>query len=395
MKNVTAAVVLYNAEKLIPGLAGTINSLPAEMKTVIYDSGSTDNSVRAASNMLHKALIIEGSNNGFGSGNNRCLERVETEYTLLLNSDASISAESLEKLVSFLDENRDYAGVQPLVRLWGWNKVTVSSGVFLTEYGEAWDSRFMHLELSPMRTVQQVPAITAAVSLWRTEALKSVNGFDEGFFMYFEDADLSLRLGANRWKLGVVRDAEASHMVGASSRRKNALGWELESSIRMFKRFFGNGSLTAGWWKRELRIMLNSIRKGRPALWRTPLIARAMRSNVETVSIPKEIKAILYGDPLNHPGARTVSNSRGPGWDGDTISPWGGIRTEGAPLTLELEAPEHSVTGALSSGQGELLHRFCVTPGTTQTVKLAETPSLVYIHCDSASDKLKVKTGMQ
>lgn len=392
VKNVTAAVVLYNGEKLVPQLAETLNSLPSDLKTVIYDSGSTDGSVQAASTVINNAYIIEGNNHGFGFGNNRCIERVDTEFTILLNSDASIDTESLKRLVSFLENNPDYAGVQPLIKLWGWKKVTASSGVFLTEYGEAWDSRFMHLELSPLKTSLQVPAITAAVSLWRTEALQSVNGFDEGFFMYFEDADLSLRLAADGWKLGVVRTAEADHMVGASSNRRRAAGWELESSIHMFRRYFGKGRLSARWWKREMRIQLHSILTGKSPLWRIAAISRALERKVDTITIPEDVKAILFGDPMDYPLSRIEKDARGPGWKGNTVSPWGGLRTDGGPIAFEITALDHFVTGAVSSKSGETLNRFCVSPGVTQTVKLAESPSLVYIHCDSFSDELEVST---
>ena len=390
MKNVTAVVVLYNGGKLVPHLAETINSLPEDLKTIVYDSGSTDGSAQTASRLLKNAFIIEGVNHGFGFGNNRCIEEVDTEYTLLLNSDASIDTESLKRLVSFLDSNPDYAGVQPLVRLWGWEKVTVSSGVFLTEYGEAWDGRFMHLELSPVKTALQVPAITAAVSLWRTEALKSVNGFDEDYFMYFEDADLSLRLGAAGWKLAVVRAAEATHMVGASSRRQSAIEWELESSIRMFRRYFGNGKLSLPWWKREARIILHSIFSGKSPLWRIALISRVLGIRVDTVTIPEDVKAILFGDPMDYPQSRIERDSPGPGWKGDVVSPWGGLRTDGGSMTFQLTACDHTVTGAVSSGRGETLNRFCISPGATLKVKLAESPPLVYIHCDSSTDKVEV-----
>ncbi len=392
MNKVTIAVVLYNGEKLIPQLAETLASLPGDIQTVIYDSGSTDGSVQFASQILKNAIVVPGGNHGFGYGNNRCIEKVNTEYVLLLNSDASIDPESLTELVSFLDENPEFAGVQPLIRLWGWDKVTASCGVFLTEYGEAWDSRFMHLELFPLRTPIQAPAITAAVSLWRKSALDSVKGFDEHFFMYFEDADLSLRLGAAGWKLGVVRAARAAHMIGFSSIRRKAREWELESSIRMFRRYFGNGRLSFKWWKREARIILSCVLRGQSPLWRMIQAVKALRSKVDTVSIPEEVRSMLSGDPMNHPKPRIEQNSRGPGWNGNIASPWGGIKTDSKSITFKLTALEHTVTGCFSSGNGHTLRRFCIPAHSTMQIKFAETPPLVYIHCDSYSDRIEVRT---
>ncbi len=391
MNSVTAAFVLYNGEKLIPQIANTLSSLPGDMPVVVYDSGSTDDSLRLVAKLPCNPLVIRGENHGFGFGNNRCLEKVKTQYTLMLNSDASIDADSLDRLVDFLDANPNYAGVQPLIRLWDWPKVTVSSGVFLTPYGEAWDSRFMHLEFSPLTDLQDVPAITAAVSLWRTEALRSVNGFDENFFMYFEDADLSLRLRAAGWKLGVLRSSEAQHMVGVSSSRQRALDWEFCSSIRMFRRYLGKGRLTIDWWRREARIILHSILHGRSPLWRISSIVKSLRNKVETVNLPEEVRAILFGDPMDFPLTRTSKKERGPGWVQNTISPWGGIRTEGKSLELRITALKHSVTGAVSDSAGKMLVRFCIPAKATRKVKVAETSSLVYIHCDSSADRVKVE----
>ena len=253
-------MVTYQGEDLVKDLAETLALLPG-VGCVVYDSGSTDQTTSLVKEYIPGAQLICGKNMGFGYGNNRCFENIETEYTLLLNSDARIDGKSLSLLVEFLDENPSFAGVQPLVRLWGWKMVTLSRGVFLTQYGEAWDSGFMHLEPFVPTEPQEVPAITAAVSLWRTDVLKTVNGFDEKFFMYFEDADLSLRVQAAGWKLAVAAIAMAEHMMGASSTRKEAALWELASSIRMFRKYMGKSP-----WaliRREIRILLGSLRHGR------------------------------------------------------------------------------------------------------------------------------------
>lgn len=390
MKNVTVAVVLYNAKKLLPELGNSIRSLPESLKVIIYDSASEDDSAEAAAKELNSASVITGPNRGFGFGNNRCLEQIETEYTLFLNSDASIDTESLGKLTEFLDTNPEYAGVQPVVRLWGWEKITASCGVYITEYGEAWDSRFMHLELSPVPEPLKVPAITAAVSLWRTDALRSVNGFDEKFFMYFEDSDLSLRLGAAGWKLAVIREARASHMVGASSNRKNARVWELESSIRMFRRYLGKRYLSKRWWKRELRICLYTLSIGKSPFWRIASILRALRGNVERIELPSEIMAMLFGDPMDYPRSRPQKDCPGPGWMGSTIAPSGGLKTSCKSISLKLKALEYSLTGAIYSGEGDVIQRFSLPPEEPVIIKLAEPPPIVYIHCDSSSDRLEV-----
>jgi hypothetical protein len=210
--------------------------------------------------------------------------------------------------------------------------------------------------------------------------------------MYFEDVDLSLRLGASGWKLAVVREAEALHMVGASSTRGRASEWELASSVRLFRKYLGQGKLSAAWWKREIKILLHSLKTGKPALWRLPLILRELKKPVETVAVSEKVKSVLFGEPLDYPLHRMEASSRGPGWSGNQAAPWAGLKTDGKPVELRLTAVEHAVTGAVSGPDGETLARFCISPGNTQHIKLAETGSVVYIHCDSSSGRVEVLT---
>ena len=115
-KNITAIVVTWNSRKLIADLAGTIKGIEPLCNIVISDNASSDDTVKAAAEAIPGAKIIRnGRNGGFGYGNNRALQVCDTEYVLFLNSDASITRSSLEKLVCTLENTPDAAGVQPLV----------------------------------------------------------------------------------------------------------------------------------------------------------------------------------------------------------------------------------------------------------------------------------------
>lgn len=384
MHRVTAAIVLYNAGELIPVLAGTLEGLPG-VKRVFYDSGSSDGSVNGVRKRIPGATVIEGPNRGFGYGCNRCLERIDTGYTLLLNSDAAITADSLGKLVSFLDGNDEYAGVQPVVRMWDHPPVTASRGVFLTRYGEAWDSGFMHFEPFLHTSPVDVPAITAAVSLWRTDVLKELRGFDESFFMYFEDADLSLRARARGYRTAVAREASARHMAGWSSTRKAAGIWELQSSVLLFKRYLGGGSLKPFWWKREARAAVGALLRGRSPIRRLRAVTAAAAVPVRPVELPGELRSLLFGSPLDMPLER-VEHKRP-----NIARPWVALKGPEGPSTLLLESVSGAVTGAILTGNDSPPVRFCVPAGGSRNYRLAPGAGVVYINCDSPGDELKAE----
>lgn len=392
MERVTAAVVIHNGRALLPELSRTLSGL-SEIPCIIYDSASSDDSLGLIEKLIPGATVLSGPNRGFGWGNNRCIEKTDTEYTLLLNSDASISPDSLAKLVNFLTANTEYAAVQPLIRLWGWELATASRGVYLTEFGEAWDSGFMHLEPFVSQSPLDVPAVTASVALWRTDVLRALGGFDEKFFMYFEDADLSLRARASGWKVAVVTDAVARHMVGASSKRSEAGLWELYSSALMFKRYFGKGSLGRPWLKREARTALWMLSRGKSPLKRLLTAARAAGVKMDGVDIPKDIRGSLFGSPLDKPMPRPERSAPGPGWHGELASPWAAVETTGDSTVVTLESTEHAVTGVILDGAGVILKRFTVPARGSRNYHLATSDGVIYIKCDSYSDE--VKAGIQ
>ncbi len=89
-KIITAIVVTWNSEKLIPDLASTCKAIEPLCNVVISDNASEDSTVEAAGKMIPGAQILRnGKNGGFGYGNNRALSICDTEYVLFLNSDAS------------------------------------------------------------------------------------------------------------------------------------------------------------------------------------------------------------------------------------------------------------------------------------------------------------------
>ncbi len=383
MSSIAVVIVFYNAEKLVSSLVKTLSDLPEDIEVFVYDSGSTDNCVKLFKDGFSRAKVIEGANFGFGYGNNRCLDLVTSDYVLFLNSDASIDTSSLQKLVVFLDNNPEYAAAQPLLRLWGYNLISASAGVFFTEYGEAYDSKFMHLILIPADPPFEVPGVTAALSLFRTEALKSVNGFDENYFMYFEDADLSLRLGAEGWKFALLSEAEGLHKVGASSTRKEAKEWELASSMRLFRKFIGNGRLTGFWWKREIRILVRSILSGGFPFWRIRVYFQSFFPKVNPISLPDELKSVMFGDPLNKPyfHPNVVSNFLSISGVSDIASPWLALTDMSKMVTFELTTDIHSVTGVILSENGEILYRFCIPPETSHQIQLVPCQAITVGSC--------------
>jgi GT2 family glycosyltransferase len=183
---------------------------------IVVDNASTNDSVACIRRAQPSVeLLSTGRNLGYGGGVNAgiraALER-GAEFVWLLNNDTKPSPEALSALVGkALQQPRlgavgsvlMYMSSQAKVQAWGGGRVNCWFG--RTSHAvSAQEDRWFHY-------------LTAASLLLRSEALRKVGLFDEGFFLYWEDTDLSFRLRKKGWGLGVAADAVVLHKVGASS----------------------------------------------------------------------------------------------------------------------------------------------------------------------------------
>lgn len=392
--------VLYDSSAFIPMLAETVRSLAGLVENVILvDNASSDGSAELAAASLPDARVIRsGVNVGFGAGNNVGLAQVRSPLVLLMNPDATIDPASVENLRRLLLENPDVAGVQPCIRLLGWPCITTSMGVGLTRYGEGYDLRFHHCEPGPPQPgFEEVPAVTCACALFRMEALESVGLFDEGMFMYFEDVDLSLRLGLGGWRLLLDRDSVAAHHVGASGTPARTREWQLESSVLLTRRYLSRGAsgrLPGYWWKRELRTIVSSILKGRDWSWRVRAVRRGATVPAFPRVLPERVRLLLDPDPMDAPLPRRPGGfpldrdgavTAGPGWvrGGGPVPcgffEYGAIESaapggRSVPVVLDLVTEGGLMSGSLLTAEGTPLGRF-VLGGRPVEIEIPSRPA--------------------
>lgn len=202
---------------------------------VLVDNASTDESekeLRAACPDAH--FMQSGANLGFAGGNN-----VGTRWALaqgadavwLLNNDATAAPAALEELIR-TDEARPDAGAigtriyetrrPDVLQCWGGGWINL------------WAGRAREFDVRVDET--SLDYISGCSLYLPRRALERCGMLDEGFFMYFEDAELSLRYRAAGFKLAVADAARVEHKGGASSRPGRAQsGWRTQSLLRILK----------------------------------------------------------------------------------------------------------------------------------------------------------------
>ncbi|MEO1086067.1 MAG: glycosyltransferase family 2 protein [Acidobacteriota bacterium] len=188
-----------------------------EVEVIVADNGSTDGSLEPLKGRTRIHLLELGENLGFGAANNRAAAIAGGDRLLLINSDAWPTPGAIHALLSRLDADPRLGLVAPRL-IYPDGRPQFHWAPTTSVLGEAAQMVRNRLERFPITHRLRPGAgwFTAACVLLRRRAFEDVGGFDEDYFLYFEDVDLCLRLRAAGWELGEAPDAVAVHIKGGS-----------------------------------------------------------------------------------------------------------------------------------------------------------------------------------
>ena len=252
-------------------LASLGTSRPAAHEIVVLDNASGDGTVEMVRSEFPAVRLVASEENlGFALGCNRAAEEAHGEYLLLLNPDTVVHEGAVENLLAFArahPEHGLYGGrtldpdgsVNP-GSCWGaptlWSLfcfATLLSSVF--KRTRLFDPE--SLGGWKRDTVREVDIVTGCLLLVPRSLWQELGGFDSRFFMYGEDADLSLRAAALGYRPAITPDAVVTHEIGVSSSKREDK--QCSSS--------GKATLLRKHWRGlRLRLGLPLDRRARPAL---------------------------------------------------------------------------------------------------------------------------------
>ncbi len=226
--------VKYFLEQCLHSVLRAVEDLNAEI--LVIDNASSDGSIDYLKPLFPSVNFIASSKNlGFGKANNLAFQQAKGEYILFLNPDTIVPEDCFNKCINFLEQHSK-AGALGVRMLDG-------SGDFLPESKRSFPSTsaaffkaiglsdafqrskfFNKYSLGYLDEKQDhlVDVLAGAFMMIRKKVLESVGGFDEQFFMYGEDIDLSYRIrkaGFENWYLAA---APIIHFKGESMKKWSA-----------------------------------------------------------------------------------------------------------------------------------------------------------------------------
>jgi len=234
-------------------LEGCLGALRGEYPVVVVDNASSS-VTRHIVTRCGATYIDAGENLGFGAAVNmglRTLPLPEVDV-LLLNPDAVIEVDALDQLVRALGAGPSVACVAPAQHRPESDKPSPVCWPFPTP-GRAWIEAF-----GLGRFSRGWGYVIASVLLMRGEALVDVGGFDEGFFLYAEEADWERRATRRGWEVSYCQNASALHAGAATdsdpARREMRFHAGVETYVRKW-----HGAV--GWHSYRAATVLTALRR--------------------------------------------------------------------------------------------------------------------------------------
>jgi len=252
-------VVTYNSGGCIEACIDSLLASPAVDQIIVVDNASSDGTLDVVRVRDARITTVALEKNvGFGAAANIGAARVTAPVLGFVNPDASVSTGTIETLVAALQENPSVWAVGPAL-LNSRGAREYSARGFPSEWSTLLNRRYFDmfsrsrrgelrrfLMLDHDRTARfECDWVSGALFFIRAADFRAVGGFDERFFMYYEDADLFRRRPEGRPVL-FVGGAVATHAIGGSSRRLpiRAGAWRVASSWRYYRKHVRRGIAT-------------------------------------------------------------------------------------------------------------------------------------------------------
>lgn len=230
-------VVNYNAGMLLQRcVESVLASEGVDVHCIVVDNASTDDSLQAldADQRIERRLMLVSNpdNRGFATAVNQGAALGQGDWLLLLNPDAVVEPDGLAALMHTARLLPEAGVLGPLIV----NPDGTEQRGCRRDLPKPLDAFWQALKLHrifpssdfnherrplPVATVA-VPAVSGACMLVRRAAFEQVGGFDEGFFLHFEDLDFCARLGEAGWGVYFVPTVRVEHVQGACSQGKEA-----------------------------------------------------------------------------------------------------------------------------------------------------------------------------
>ena len=213
MAEISASIVSYGGyEEVVQAAASILRHTSQPVDLYIIDNASPDGSGQKLEAALHSGLLAAGEgqqvvvrcrteNGGFGTGHNMVLPELDSDYHFILNPDIQLTADTLSDLADWMDQHPDVVMARPALvfpdgrpqqlplRRCALRPMVYRQLPALRFWAKYNDAYLM--KDKDLTRPTEIEFCTGSFSAVDTAVFKAVGGFDERYFMYVEDADIT------------------------------------------------------------------------------------------------------------------------------------------------------------------------------------------------------------
>jgi len=236
---ISIIIVNYKSEKELLNCISSIKASGSKLRyeIIVVDNNSTSKFEIILKNKYSEVKYIKSPKNlGYGYGNNLGARSASGKYLFFLNPDTKILKGTLDNLHSFLIKNSATGIVSPLItddkivpfKFQGSRELNLKTIIF---------SQSVLRKIFPGKNIYEnyklnifdesnptsVDAVPGAAMMINSDLFKKIGGFDEKFFLYFEENDISKRLSNLGYKLFIIPSAKIIHFVGRSTKNLKSI----------------------------------------------------------------------------------------------------------------------------------------------------------------------------
>jgi GT2 family glycosyltransferase len=227
MKDLSVIIVSFKGWHRLRKCLESLGSFTGDqfsMEVIVVDNNSGDDTIYEFEKSFPEFIFIHNlKNGGFANGCNLGAGSADSQYLLFLNPDTIATETETRKLLLAARQNNDYSIVS-CRQVNERGKESHATGNF----PELWNLTGLQRSLAAIfktiktekesGTVSFPDWVSGSVMLIRNDVFQRIGGFDEDFWMYYEDVDICRRIRNARMEIAFLRDTEIEHNHGGSSR---------------------------------------------------------------------------------------------------------------------------------------------------------------------------------
>lgn len=253
-KLLTIIIVSYNTRNLLLDCLRSIYSykISVPYEIIVVDNASSDDSVGAVKMLFPDAkLLCNKENMGFAKANNQAMKISVGDYVLLLNSDALITDNAIDRLLVLLEKNQDIFAVGPkvlnldgtlqskgnnfpsytlsMVKLLRMEKILSEKFLYKMFPGICW----------PESELRKVDWVSGCCLLAKKTIIEKIGYLSEDYFFYGEDLEWCHRAGRSGYSVFYVPEAKIYHL-GSGSGSNKYYDLMYDADYKLYKNIFGS-----------------------------------------------------------------------------------------------------------------------------------------------------------